>query len=71
MCWFSLGDCKECSDHNIVLETAAVLQDTESAGTAEPLRERSAEEVAARLAQQNQDEKDIITCEFSATHTQY
>ncbi|XP_043982777.1 MICOS complex subunit MIC60 isoform X3 [Gambusia affinis] len=55
------GDCKECSDHNIVLETAAVLQDTESAGTAEPLRERSAEEVAARLAQQNQDEKDIIT----------
>ncbi|XP_043982781.1 MICOS complex subunit MIC60 isoform X7 [Gambusia affinis] len=39
----------------------AVLQDTESAGTAEPLRERSAEEVAARLAQQNQDEKDIIT----------
>ncbi|XP_032410603.1 MICOS complex subunit MIC60 isoform X5 [Xiphophorus hellerii] len=40
---------------------AAVFQDTKSAGTAEPLRERSAEEVAARLAQQNQDEKDIIT----------
>ncbi|XP_007543942.1 MICOS complex subunit MIC60 isoform X4 [Poecilia formosa] len=39
---------------------AAVLQETESAGAAEPLRERSAEEVAARLAQQNQDEKDII-----------
>ncbi|XP_027888160.1 MICOS complex subunit MIC60 isoform X5 [Xiphophorus couchianus] len=40
---------------------ATVFQDTKSAGTAEPLRERSAEEVAARLAQQNQDEKDIIT----------
>ncbi|XP_054879605.1 MICOS complex subunit MIC60 isoform X2 [Poeciliopsis prolifica] len=41
-------------------ETATVLQDTESAATAEPLRERPAEEVAARLAQQNQDEKDVI-----------
>ncbi|KAM4733130.1 MICOS complex subunit MIC60 isoform 1-T1 [Anableps anableps] len=53
-------DCKECNGHNVALETAAVLQDTESGGTAEPLKERSAEEVAARLAQQNQEEKDII-----------
>lgn len=53
-------DCKECSDHNVALETTAVHQDTKSAGAAEPLKERSEQEVAARLAQKDQEEKDVI-----------
>ncbi|MEQ2289647.1 hypothetical protein AMECASPLE_035340, partial [Ameca splendens] len=51
---------EDCNDHNVALETATVLQDTESSGTAEPLKERPVEEVAARLAQQDQQEKDVI-----------
>ncbi|XP_047209831.1 MICOS complex subunit MIC60 isoform X2 [Girardinichthys multiradiatus] len=51
---------EDCNDHNVTLETATVLQDTESSGTAEPLKERPVEEVAARLAQQDQQEKDVI-----------
>ncbi|MED6246792.1 hypothetical protein ATANTOWER_023686, partial [Ataeniobius toweri] len=51
---------EDCNDHNVALETATVLQDTESSGTAEPLKERPVEEVAARLAQQDQQEKNVI-----------
>ncbi|XP_018520025.1 MICOS complex subunit MIC60 isoform X2 [Lates calcarifer] len=41
-------------------ETAAVQPDTESPAAAEPIKERPVEEVAARLAQQDQEEQDIV-----------
>uniref|UniRef100_A0A4W6D9W4 MICOS complex subunit MIC60 n=1 Tax=Lates calcarifer TaxID=8187 RepID=A0A4W6D9W4_LATCA len=47
----SLEECKE---------TAAVQPDTESPAAAEPIKERPVEEVAARLAQQDQEEQDIV-----------
>lgn len=56
----SLEECKE---------TAAVQPDTESPAAAEPIKERPVEEVAARLAQQDQEEQDIVACRLATTHT--
>ncbi|KAM4586572.1 MICOS complex subunit MIC60 isoform 1-T1 [Fundulus diaphanus] len=53
-------DCQECNDHTVAMEPTAVLQKTNSAGTAEPLTERPVEEVAARLAQQDQEENNVV-----------
>lgn len=58
-------ECKECHDHTVTTETAAVHHTSESPAAAEPLKERPGEEVAARLAQQDQDEQDLVTCKFS------
>lgn len=49
-------DCRECHDHQETTVTAAVHQDTPE----EPLKERPVEEVAARLAQQDQEEQEIL-----------
>uniref|UniRef100_A0A3B4T8R6 MICOS complex subunit MIC60 n=1 Tax=Seriola dumerili TaxID=41447 RepID=A0A3B4T8R6_SERDU len=51
---------KECHDHQDTSLSAAVHPDTESAAAAEPLRERPVEEVTARLAQQDQEEQDVM-----------
>ncbi|XP_041845967.1 MICOS complex subunit MIC60 isoform X2 [Melanotaenia boesemani] len=51
-------DCKECHEHGVLTETPSVHP--MSAGLSEPLRERPVEEVAARLAQQDQDEQDVV-----------
>ncbi|XP_038132110.1 MICOS complex subunit MIC60 isoform X2 [Cyprinodon tularosa] len=53
-------ECKECSDHNVTMETASVPHEAQSAVTSEPLKERPVEEVAARLAQQDQEDKDTL-----------
>ncbi|XP_026186051.1 MICOS complex subunit MIC60 isoform X2 [Mastacembelus armatus] len=52
-------DCKVCHDHN---DTPAQVaqQDTESPRATQTLRERPVEEVAARLAQQDKEEEDIV-----------
>lgn len=47
--------------------TAEVHPDTESPAATEPLKERPVEEVAARLAQQDQEEEDILTCRLATT----
>lgn len=60
---FSLEECKECHEHKDN-SAAAVHLDTEA------LKERPVEEVAARLAQQDQKEQDIVTCRLDTlTHT--
>nr|XP_061835604.1 MICOS complex subunit MIC60-like isoform X2 [Nerophis lumbriciformis] len=48
-------ECKECHGHEKAAETAAV-----STELIEPLKERPVEEVTARLAQQDQEELDIL-----------
>ncbi|XP_075942903.1 MICOS complex subunit MIC60 isoform X1 [Anarhichas minor] len=48
-------ECKECHEHTEPPVTALVHPDTEA-----PLRERPVEEVAARLAQQDQEEQDTL-----------
>ncbi|XP_044062202.1 MICOS complex subunit MIC60 [Siniperca chuatsi] len=53
-------ECKDCHDHKDAPVTAAVHPDAESPAAAEPLKERPVEEVAARLAQQDQEEQDIL-----------
>ncbi|KAM4554985.1 MICOS complex subunit MIC60 isoform 2-T2 [Odontesthes bonariensis] len=50
-------ECKEC--HDVNPETAKI-HDTESPATIEPLEERPVEEVAARLALQDQNERDTL-----------
>ncbi|XP_077588774.1 MICOS complex subunit MIC60 [Stigmatopora nigra] len=54
-------DCKECHNH-ITEDTTAISTEGESvvASPAEPLTERSVEEVTARLAQQDIDEQEIL-----------
>ncbi|AWP12604.1 putative mitochondrial inner membrane protein [Scophthalmus maximus] len=52
---------EECHDHQGSPETVEVHPDTESPAASEPMRERPVEEVAARLAQQDQDEQDIVS----------
>lgn len=47
-------ECKECHDHEDTSVTAVVHPDTE------PLKERPVEEVTARLAQQYQEEQDVL-----------
>lgn len=53
-------DCKDCRDHKDNQVTAVVHPDTESPAATEPPKERPVEEVAARLAQQDQEEHDIL-----------
>uniref|UniRef100_A0A3B4X0F7 MICOS complex subunit MIC60 n=1 Tax=Seriola lalandi dorsalis TaxID=1841481 RepID=A0A3B4X0F7_SERLL len=60
VCVFSSEECKECHDHQDTSLSAAVHLDTESPAAAEPLRERPVEEVTARLAQQDQEEQDVM-----------
>ncbi|XP_040903845.1 MICOS complex subunit MIC60 [Toxotes jaculatrix] len=48
-------ECKECHDHKDTPVTAAVHP-----AATEPMKERPVEEVAARLAQQDQEEQDIL-----------
>ncbi|KAM9741092.1 MICOS complex subunit MIC60 isoform 1-T1 [Menidia menidia] len=55
-------ECAECQDHSAPeAAAAAVHPETESPGTAEPLTERPAEEVTARLALQDQADRDKVT----------
>lgn len=54
-------ECKDCHDHEDTPVTAVVYPDTELLAATEPLKERPVEEVTARLAQQDQEEKDILT----------
>ena len=68
VCMCSLEECKECHDHKDNPVTAVVQPDTESPKRAEPMKERPVEEVAARLAQQDQEEQDIVACRL-AIHT--
>lgn len=63
LCVHVLEECKECHGHKDTPAAAAVHPDTEA------LKERPVEEVAARLAQQDQEEQDIVTCRLD-THTQ-
>lgn len=51
-------ECKECHDHKD--PPAVVHPNTESPVATEPLKERPVEEVAARLAKQDQEEQDIL-----------
>ncbi|XP_059202046.1 MICOS complex subunit MIC60 [Centropristis striata] len=53
-------ECKECHEHQDTPVAAAVLPDSESPVEPEPLKERPVEEVAARLAQQDQEEQDVL-----------
>lgn len=50
----------QCHEHQDAPVTAVVHPDTESAAT-EPLKERPVEEVTARLAQQEQQEQELLT----------
>ncbi len=65
----STEECKDCHDHEDTPVTAVVYPDTELLAATEPLKERPVEEVTARLAQQDQEEKDILTCGQQTTHT--
>ncbi|KAM6953038.1 MICOS complex subunit MIC60 [Lycodopsis pacificus] len=51
----AVKECKECHEHTEPPVTALVHPETEA-----PLRERPVEEVAARLAQQDQEEQDTL-----------
>lgn len=53
-------ECKDCHEHK-------------EAGLhpAEPLRERPVEEVAARLAQQEKEEQDIVACRITISPPSY
>ncbi|XP_061541261.1 MICOS complex subunit MIC60 isoform X2 [Phycodurus eques] len=52
--------CKECHDHRVTPETAAVSNEIRTVTAVEPLKERPVEEVTARLAQQDRDEKEML-----------
>ncbi|XP_028272106.1 MICOS complex subunit MIC60 [Parambassis ranga] len=53
-------ECKECHDHKDVPVAADVHPDAETVASGH-LKERQEEEVAARLAQQDQEEQEILT----------
>ncbi|XP_068181695.1 MICOS complex subunit MIC60 isoform X2 [Antennarius striatus] len=53
-------ECKDCAGGERQLLTAGIQPDTESSSDSPPLEERPAEEVTARLAQQEQDERDAL-----------
>ncbi|XP_070768878.1 MICOS complex subunit MIC60 isoform X1 [Enoplosus armatus] len=53
-------ECKDCHEHKVTPATAVVHPDTESPAAPETLKERPVEEVAARLAQQDLEEQDIL-----------
>ncbi|XP_058506357.1 MICOS complex subunit MIC60 isoform X2 [Solea solea] len=48
-------ECKECHDHE-----EAAHSDSESPAAPQPMKERPIEEVTARLAQQDQEEQDVV-----------
>lgn len=52
-------ECKDCHDQKKSPATATVQPSMEAAMAEGILKERPAEEVAARIAQQNQEERDI------------
>ncbi|KAM9849525.1 MICOS complex subunit MIC60 [Aulostomus maculatus] len=54
-------ECEHCHDHTEAPVAAVVQPDIELPLATEPLKERPVEEVAARLAQQDQEEQDILT----------
>ncbi|XP_076594896.1 MICOS complex subunit MIC60 isoform X2 [Chaetodon auriga] len=54
-------ECQDSHDHKDKLVTAVVHSDTESPAAVESLKERPAEEVATRLAQQEQEEMDTLS----------
>lgn len=61
MCFSVFPDeCKDCHDQKKSPPTAAVQPNMEAAMAEGILKERPAEEVAARIAQQNQEEQDIV-----------
>lgn len=51
-------ECKECHEHEAAPVTA--VANTEASAAEEPLKERPVEEVTARLAQQDQEEEEIL-----------
>lgn len=53
-------ECKDCHDQKKSPATATVQPNMEAAMAEGILKERPAEEVAARIAQQNQEEQDIV-----------
>lgn len=55
-----LDECKDCHDQKKSPGTATVQPDVEAAMAEGILKERPAEEVAARIAQRNQEEQDIV-----------
>lgn len=62
-------ECKDCHDPRKTPAAAIVQSNTEAAEAEGILKERPAEEVAARIAQQNQEEQDIVTGRLAArTH---
>ncbi|XP_070818825.1 MICOS complex subunit MIC60 isoform X2 [Chaetodon trifascialis] len=54
-------ECQDSHDHKDTLVTAVVHSDAESPAAVEPIKERPVEEVAARLAQQEQEEMDTLS----------
>ncbi|XP_041800473.1 MICOS complex subunit MIC60 [Chelmon rostratus] len=54
-------ECQDCHDLKDALVTTVVHPDAESPSAMEPLKERPVEEVAARLAQREQEEMDILS----------
>ncbi|XP_030001133.1 MICOS complex subunit MIC60 isoform X2 [Sphaeramia orbicularis] len=55
-----VDECKECHEGKDTPVAAEVHPETKAAVAAEPLKERPVEEVAAILAQQDQEEQDIL-----------
>lgn len=53
-------ECKDCHDQEKTPAAATVQSNTEAAVAEGILKERPAEEVAARIAQKNQEEQEII-----------
>lgn len=58
-------ECKDCHDHKDTLVTTVVHPEKESPAAKELMKERPVEEVAARLAQQDKEEQDILTCRLA------
>lgn len=63
--FFFPEECKDCDDHRDTLVTTAVHPEKESPAAKELIKERPVEEVVARLAQQDKEEQDILTCRLA------
>lgn len=59
-------ECKDCEPKD---GTGEVHTSEESPVVSEALKERPVEEVTARLAQQDQEEADVLTCRLPANTT--
>lgn len=64
-------ECKGCHDQEKTPAAATVQSNTQAAVEEGILKERPAEEVAARIAQQNQEEQDIIAGWLAIPNGQY